>query len=211
MPELRVQSRTDRPGAQPPRRQSGGMESVSISNLPRDVILSVLDEIRPVGPVTAYESAAEKPVVSSGHVECRTSLLNVCLASRAFHELAIPHFYRNPLVKDRRELFRFFCALAKQADRRPMVRSFAWAGVMWEADVDVGSSIRRLEDEAVISAECWDSIKDQWPRDPVDLEIAKLSEYDAPDTDRTYSRGFYQGAYAQGHPLFKPIVPEFSS
>lgn len=214
MLELDVQNRPDSPGAQLPRRQSGGMGPISLSNLPRDVILGVLDEIRPVGPLTAYVSAAEKPMVSSGHLECRTSLLNVCLASKAFYELAIPHLYRNPLIKDRWELFRFFCTLAKQVHRRPMVRSFAWAGVMWEADMDVGSSIRRLEDEALISVECWDSIKDEWPRDPLDLEIAKLSEYDAPDTDRTCCptpEVFSKGVYAQRHLLFKPIVPETSS
>lgn len=193
--------------------QSGGMGPISLSNLPRDVILSVLDELHPVGPLTAFESTAEKPMVSPGHLECRTSLLNICLASRAFHELAIPHLYRNPLVKDRWELFRFFCTLAKQADRRPMVRSFAWAGVMWEADTDAGSSIRRLEDEATMSAECWDSIKDEWPRDRVDLDIAKLSEYEAPDTDRTYCSTpevFPKGLYAQGHPFLKPIISESS-
>lgn len=155
------------------------MEPISLSNLPRDVILGVLEELRPVGPVTAYESCAEKPMVSPGHLDCRTSLLNVCLASRAFHELAIPYLYRHPLVNDRLGLYRFFCALARQADRRPMVWSFAWAGVLCEDEPDAISSLRHLEDEAVSSAEDWNSIKDEWPHDPFDLEIAKLSKYEA--------------------------------
>jgi hypothetical protein len=85
---------------------------------------------------------------------------------------------------------------------------------MWEAHTDAGSSIRHLEEEAAIFAECWDSIKDEWPRDRVDLEIAKLSEYDAHDTDRTCCstpEGFSKGLYAQVHSLVKPIVPESSS
>lgn len=55
---------------------------------------------------------------------------------------------------------------------------------MWEDHPDVESSIRRLEDEATISAEGWDSVKDHWPRDSVDQEIARLCEYHAPDLHR---------------------------
>lgn len=214
MLDLRVQSRARSPGAQPSWRQSGGMGPFSLSNLPRDVILGVLDELRPDGPVTAPESTADKPMISPGHLECRTSLFNVCLASSAFYKLAVPHLYLNPLVKDRWELIRFFCTLAKHPDRRLMVRSFAWAGVMWEDFTDAGLSIRHPADEAAIFAECWHLIKDTWPRGRVDLEIAKLSEYDAPNTDRTCCSipvGFPKGLYAQGHPLVKPIVPESSS
>lgn len=179
MLDLRVQSRARSPGTQPSWRQSGGMGPSPLSNLPRDVILGVLDELRPVGTLTASESTAEKPIVSPGHLECRASLFNVCLASSAFYKLAVPHLYLNPLVKDRCELIRFFCTLAKHPDRRLMVRSFAWAGVMWEAFTDARSSMRHPADEAAIFAECWHSIKDKWPRGRVDLEIAKLSNYDA--------------------------------
>lgn len=214
--ERRVQSPPDNPGAQPPWRQSGEMEPISLSNLPRDVILGILDELRPIGPVTAYESSAEKPMVSPAHLECRTSLLNVCLASRAFYELGIPYLYRHPLVNDKLGLYRFFCALARQADRRPMVRSFAWAGVLWEDEPDAMSSIRHLEAEAVSSAEVWNSIKDKWPREPVDLEIAKISEYNHPEIEYTCCcstpEAFsLKGLYAQVHPLIKPIIPESSS
>lgn len=178
MPEPRVPNRADSPGAQPLWRQKGKLGPVSLSTLPRDVILGILDEICPVGPLTAPESTADKPAVSPGHLDCRSGLLNICSASKAFYELAIPHLYRNPLIKNRRELFRFFCALATRADRRFMVRSFAWAGVMWEAHADAASSARHLEEEAATLTEYWDLIKDAWPRDRVDLEIAKLSEYD---------------------------------
>lgn len=192
------------------------MEPTSLPNLPREVILGVLDELRPIGPVTAYESSAEKPMVSPAHLECRTSLLNVCLASRAFYELGIPNLYRHPLVNDKLGLYRFFCALARQADRRPMVRSFAWAGVLWEDEPDAMSSIRHLEAEAVSSAEVWNSIKDKWPREPVDLEIAKISEYNHPEIEYTCCcstpEAFsLKGLYAQVHPLIKPIIPESSS
>ncbi|KAK2598851.1 hypothetical protein N8I77_012234 [Diaporthe amygdali] len=180
--ELHDQSRADSPGAQPPWRQSGGRGPISLSNLPRDVILGVLDEIRPVGSLTTSESTAERPVVRPGHLECRASLLNVCLSSRAFYGLAIPHLYRNSLIKDRQELLHFFRTLVKQADRRPMVRSFAWAGVLREADADAGSSIHPLEDEATIATDCWNSIKDEWPRGRVDCDIAKFMGIDGSDT-----------------------------
>lgn len=216
--EHRVQSRPGSPGAQLPWRRGGEMGTFPLLNLPRDVLLSVLEELRPAGPVTAYESSAEKPMVSPGHLECRTSLLNICLASSALYELAIPCLYRHPLVTDKLGLYRFFCALAKQADRRPMVRSFAWAGVLWEDEPDAISSIRHLEDEAVSSAEVWNSIKDEWPREPVDFEIAKLSEYDAPDTNHTSCFApedfFVQGALCARSPscqayctrIFLPVV-----
>lgn len=178
MLEPHVSTRADSPGAQPSWRHRGKLGPVSLSNLPRDVILGVLDEICSVGPLTTPESTADKPMVSPDYLNCRSGLLNICLASRTFYELAIPHLYRKPLIKNRRELFQFFCAIATRADRRFMVRSFAWAGVMWEAHTDAESSARHLEEEAATLAQCWHSIKNAWPRDCVDLEIAKLSEYE---------------------------------
>lgn len=142
------------------------------------------------------------PLVNPGRLDCRTSLLNVCLASRAFYGLAIPHLYRDPLVKDRRELYRFFCTLAKQATCRPMVRSFAWAGVIWEAYIDAESSIRHQEGDAAVLAECWHSIKNERPRSCVDLEIAKLSEYNAPEMNCTRSptsEHFCKGLHLQNY------------
>lgn len=211
--ELHDQSRADGSGAQPLWLKSGGRGPISPSNLPRDVILGFLDEIRAVGSLTTSESTAERPVVRPGHLECRTSLLNVCLSSRALYGLAIPRIYRNSLVKDRRELLHFFRKLVKQADRRPMVRSFAWAGVLWEADADAGSSIHSLEDEATIAADFWNSIKDEWPRNRVDYDIAKVSEYEFPDTDCTCCSAPEAPAnwpHPQGQPLSQPIVPASS-
>lgn len=197
MLEPRVPNKADSPGAQPPWRQRGNLGPVSLSNLPRDVILGTLDGLYSIGPITAPKSTADHPIVNPGHLECRTSLLNVCLASRGFYELAVPHLYRDPLIEDRRELYCFFCILATQADRRPMVRSFAWAGVLWGAHIDAESSTRHQEDDVEILAECWHSIKDEWPRSRVDLEIAKLSEYKATDTFCTCcfaSEDFFQWA-----------------
>lgn len=163
------------------------MGPVSLSDLPRDVILGILDELCPAGPITVPESTADYPIINPGHLECRITLLNICLASRAFYELAIPYLYRDPLIKDRRELYRFFCTLAVQADRRPMVRSFAWAGVLWEAHIDAEASARHRGYDAAILAECWDLIKHEWPHSRVDLEIAKLSEFNSPKVNCTWS------------------------
>lgn len=102
--------------------------------------------------------------------------MNVCLASKELCGLAIPILYRNSLVKDRRELFYFFSALAQRPDRRLMVRSFSWVGGLWEDDVDPESKIALSHKEATAAADCWSSIKDKWPREGVDYEIAKISK-----------------------------------
>lgn len=145
-----------------------------------EVVLDILDALRPHGCITPPESTADYPLVDPKHLESRTGLLNVCLASRALYDLAIPYLYRDALIKDRRELYRFFCTLAKRRDRRPMVRNFAWAGVIWEAHIDAAARRRHRQDNAAMLTECWDSIKDEWPLCRQDLKIARFSESNAP-------------------------------
>lgn len=141
--------------------------------------MGILDQLRPDGPLTTYKSSAHRPVVRLSHVECRTSLLNACLASKELHGLVIPYLYRNSLIRDRRELFHFFRALARRPDRRPMVRSFAWVGILRGEPVNPGPSAALLHEEATIIAERWDSIKDEWPCDRLDHDIAELCKYAA--------------------------------
>lgn len=176
MPELR--DRTESLEAQSPQRQGGGAGICPLTSCPRDIIMSILDQMRPVGSLTTYESTADKPVVRPSHIERRTSLLNVSLSCREFYGLAIPYLYRNPLIKDRRELFRFFSTLATRADRRQMIRSFAWVGVLWVGDIIPESSMSHLLEETSLAAECWSSIKSEWPREAIDHDIAIFCEYE---------------------------------
>lgn len=147
--------------------------------------MGILDQLRPDGPLTTYESSAHRPVVRPGHVECRTSLLNACQASKELYYLFIPYFYRNSLVKNRSELFHFFRMLARRPDRRPMVRSFAWVGILRGEPVNPGSSAALLHEEATMIAERWNSIKYEWPCDRLDHDIAELSKYAALGLDYT--------------------------
>lgn len=168
-------------GAQPPNHQNPDRGTISLSDLPQDIFMGILDHLRPDGPLTRYESNANRPVVRLGHVEYRTILLNACVASKELHGLFIPWLYRGPLIRDRRELFHFFRTLARRPDRRSMVRSFAWVGILRGEPSHLGSSTTLLLEEAIITAERWDSIKDEWPCNRLDHDIAELSKYAALD------------------------------
>lgn len=166
-------------GAQRPKHRNDGEGTISLSSLPQDMIIGILDQLRPDGPLTTYKSSARKPVVRAGHVECRTSFLDACLASKELYSLVIPYLYRNVLIRDRRELFDFFRTLARRSDRRLMVRTFAWAGILRGEPDHPGSNAALLHEEATMIAERWNSIKDVWPCDRQDHDIAKLSKYAA--------------------------------
>ncbi|KAL2285381.1 hypothetical protein FJTKL_08300 [Diaporthe vaccinii] len=169
-------------GPQPPKHRYDGGGTISLLNLPQDIFLGILDQLRPDGPLTTYESRARRPIGRPSHVECRTSLLNACLASKELYGLVIPCLYRNSLIRDRRELFHFFRTLARRPDRRPMVRSFAWVGILRGEAVKPGSSAALLHEEATMIAERWNSIKDEWPCDRLDHDIAELLKINGPDT-----------------------------
>lgn len=69
-----------------------------------------------------------------------------------------------------------------------MVRSFAWAGILWEdqgvddsdiswEDGSVLFGLSLLFEEATLAAECWPVIRGEWPREAGDREIATRSKF----------------------------------
>lgn len=144
--------------------------------LPADVIINVLHHFTPTGPLTSYDSTAMRPDVSHDFLQWRVSLANFILASRLFYQVGTPFLYRMVLLSDQKEVLYFFRTIAKLSDRRLMVRSLAWVTVLSTDDVNIQSTLLRQSQVDSISAECWDSIREEWPRQSIDSHVAEISK-----------------------------------
>lgn len=117
-----------------------------------------------------------RPVVSHDFLQWRASLANFILASRLFHQVGTPFLYRMVLLGDQKEVLYFLRTIAKLPDRRLMVRSLAWLTVLSTDDINIQSTLLRQSQTESISAECWDSIKEEWPRQSIDSHVAEISK-----------------------------------
>lgn len=57
-----------------------------------------------------------------------------------------------------------------------MVRSLAWATVLSTDDINVQSTMLQQAQVDSMSTECWDSIKEEWPRQLIDFHVAEISK-----------------------------------
>ena len=148
---------------------------LSLLDLPGEVILRVLDRLRPTESVTSYDSTCTRPDVSRDFFQSRTSLTNVVLVSRLFYQLGTPYLYRTIILNSQREVLLLFRTIAKFPDRRPMVRSLAWVAVMPDVTKRQSTMLRQSRADS-IPEDCWDSIKNDWPRLPIDFRVAEISK-----------------------------------
>lgn len=117
-----------------------------------------------------------RPDVSCDFLQSRATLANFILASRLFYQVGTPFLYRMVLLNDQKEVFHFFRTITKLLDRRLMVRSLAWTTVLSTDDINIQSTMLRQSQLESTSAECWDSIKEEWPRQSIDTHVAEISK-----------------------------------
>lgn len=151
-------------------------EPCPLPALPVDVIMNILHHFSPSGSLTSYDSTAMIPDVSPDFLQWRTSLANFVLASRLFYEVGTPYLYCMVLLTDQKEVLHFFRTIAMLPDRRRMIRSLAWLTVLSTDDINIQSTMLRQSQVDAISADCWDSIKEKWPRQSTDYYVADISE-----------------------------------
>lgn len=114
--------------------------------------------------------------MSHEFLQWRVSLANFILACRLFYQVGTPFLYRMVLLGDQREVLYFFRTITKLSDRRAMLRSLAWVTVLSTDDINEESTMLRQSQVDSISAECWDSIKEEWPRQSIDSNVAEISK-----------------------------------
>ena len=142
--------------------------------------MDILEQLRPFGSLTTYESNAGKPEIRPDHSESRLAFANLCLVSKWIRPYAIRHLYHTVLLKDQKELLYFFRTIANNHDLRSTIRSFAWAGVLSTDDANLDSTRRQEKEMDCLAPECWASI--DWPSSPIDFDIARLMGIDGPET-----------------------------
>ncbi|KAG8156867.1 hypothetical protein KVR01_013280 [Diaporthe batatas] len=163
-----------------------GIRQLSLLDLPGEIILKVFQQLRPIEPVTSYNSTSKKPDVSRDFFQSRASLTNVVLVSRLFYELGTPYLYRTVLLSDQVEVLLFFRTISTCPDRRPLVRSLAWVTVLSTDDTNRQSTMIRQHEADSLVVDCWDLIKDSWPLAQIDFRVAKLMGIYGPDTMETW-------------------------
>lgn len=102
----------------------------------------IINELRPVGPLTSYDPMAARRDISSDYRKTRCNLANLCLVSKALNYAMAPHLYHTILLQSQMELALFFRALVLHPNNRFTVRSFAWAGNEKEHDTKAISVAR---------------------------------------------------------------------
>ncbi|KAK1772811.1 hypothetical protein QBC33DRAFT_30463 [Phialemonium atrogriseum] len=151
-----------------------------LANLSPETLMNILEQLRPFGSLTTYESNAGKPEIRPDHSESRLAFANLCLVSKWIRPYAIRHLYHTVLLKDQKELLYFFRTIANNHDLRSTIRSVAWAGVLSTDDANLDSTHRRDKEMDCLAPECWASI--DWPSSPIDFDIARLMGIDGPET-----------------------------
>lgn len=144
--------------------------------LPVEVLMNILHYLSPNGSLTSYDSTAMRPDVSCDFLQSRVTLANFILGSRLFYQVGTPFLYRMVLLNDQKEVLHFFRTITKLLDRRLMVRSLAWTTVLSTDDVNIQSTMLRQSQLDSTSAECWDSIREEWPRQSIDSHVAEISK-----------------------------------
>lgn len=114
--------------------------------------------------------------MSHDFLQWRVSLANFILASRLFYQVGTPFLYRSVILSNPKEVLCFFRTITRLPDRRLMVRSLAWATVLSTDDINVQSTMLQQAQVDLMSAECWDSIKEEWPRQLIDFHVAEISK-----------------------------------
>lgn len=147
-----------------------------VPTLPVEVLMNVLQYLSPNGSLTSYDSTAMRPDVSCDFLQSRVTLANFILGSRLFYHVGTPFLYRMVLLNDQKEVLHFFRTITMLSDRRLMVRSLAWTTVLSTDDINIQSTMLRQSQLDSTSAECWDSIKEEWPRQSLDSHVAEISE-----------------------------------
>lgn len=152
-----------------------GDRRLALLDLPGEVLLKVIDQLRPTKPVTSYHSTSKKPDVSRDFFQSRACLSNV-VVSRLFYQLGTPYLYRTVLLSHQIEVLLFFRTISTCPDRRPMVRSLAWVTVLSTDDTNRQSTMLRQYEADSLAADCWDFIKESWPQAQIDFRVAKISK-----------------------------------
>ncbi|KAK7228020.1 hypothetical protein V2G26_000190 [Clonostachys chloroleuca] len=113
-------------------RQELSMSS-PIQGLPRELVVGVLEHLRPSGSLTTVESNCQYPEVEESFFTSRSSFAKLCLTSKWMHSLAIEYLYRTVVLANNLELLHFFRTISNNANLRSMLTSFAWPVVL---DID---------------------------------------------------------------------------
>jgi hypothetical protein len=121
MDELQPESHLGPDGGQ---TTNSTRQAARLAKVPTELFEKILEHLLPSGSITAYESTANKPMVSSTIVESRKNLSSACLAFRLLHAPARRCLYRVVTVRSTKGLICLFRTLATCPELRPLVRGF---------------------------------------------------------------------------------------
>ncbi|CAH0023228.1 unnamed protein product [Clonostachys rhizophaga] len=119
------------------RHESSDRQELSVSSpiqgLPRELVVDVLEHLRPSGSLTTVESNCHYPEVELSFFTSRSSFASLCLTSKWMRSLAIEYLYRTVILANNLELLHFFRTISNNVSLRSMLTSFAWPVVL---DID---------------------------------------------------------------------------
>ncbi|CAG9975190.1 unnamed protein product [Clonostachys byssicola] len=120
--------------------ESSGRQELSASSpiqrLPRELVVDVLEHLRPSGSLTTIESNCHYPDVEESFFTSRTSFASLCLTSKLMHSLAIEYLYRTVVLANNLELLHFFRTISNNTNLRSMLTSFAWPVILGIDEVE---------------------------------------------------------------------------
>ncbi|CAH0051333.1 unnamed protein product [Clonostachys solani] len=133
--------------------------SSPIQRLPRELVVDVLEHLRPSGSLTTVESNCHFPEVEKTFFTSRSSFASLCLTSKWIHSLAIGYLYRTVVLASNLELLRFFRTISNNTNLRSMLTSFAWPVILGIDEVEFdGWDVFVTEVYPALDPECWASI-----------------------------------------------------
>lgn len=138
---------------QPPLPKPWGGCHDSLTRLLPELFINILEQLRPLGSLTTYESSAARPKIQLDYIESRSAFTNLCRVSKSIRPYATRYLYHTILLKDQMELLYFFHTIANNRDLRLIIRSFAWAGVLSTDDANFESTTRRDKEIAFLASE----------------------------------------------------------
>lgn len=116
------------------------------------------------------------PDLSHDFLQWRVDLANFILAFKLSYQVVTLFPHRIVVLSNQKEVLCFFRTLTKLSGHRLMVRSLSLTTVMSTDDINIQSTMLQESQVKSISTECWESIKEAWPRQLIDFHVAEFSK-----------------------------------
>ncbi|VUC29879.1 unnamed protein product [Clonostachys rosea] len=153
-------------GQESSNRQDLSVDS-PMQRLPHELVVDVLEYLRPSGSLTTVASNCQEPEIDSSFFTSRSSFASLCLTSKWIHSLAIGYLYRTVVLASNLELLRFFRTISNNTRLRSMLTSFAWPVVLGSDEIEfdgwdifVNEVYPDLDPQSWASI-AWDNTEDQ--------------------------------------------------